>query len=403
MMDMGDSRSIAARATSAAGFPPQLMRAAAVMRMSGASLAEFLRNHNNPCLAVGGLPPPLSIDSSDIRDLLRLRRREMPPPMDGELVDGLIECVGDDGLLDIPDDWLAGVSKPRMASAIAYLQSIAPPGVAARDWGECMELQLAATPESAARTAARQLVAEHLPWLLRKRWDKLPKRRLAAAAPALEKLLPSPADEHRPAAAARLPDVAYVKRRGLWRAQAGDGLNITVACRAGRDGETTTAATRGEAAALAAAVRARRRWLLTVAQLAADRQVAFFGGGAAALRPFPLSEAAAALSVSAAFLSHIVSGKSAIFAGGGFPLKYLFPRRGKSVAGAAVQQIIKSMIDTENPRRPLSDAALCRNLRERGIPLARRTVGKHRHLAGFSNAALRKPFPTTQDRKFYAN
>ena len=370
------------------GFTPQLMRAVSVMRMGGNALAAFLHYHGNPCLAIGGAlpPPPLIAEADGIRDELRRRCLDSPPSsVLHPYVQLLIECVDDDGFLRVDEEW--DFDAATIASAIAHLQAIAPTGVAARDLSEALMLQLAILPPSAARTAAEKLVSGYLPWLQRKRWDKLPKKNLTTALPLLQNLSPSPAAAYAPVAAPRSPDVVFEKRRGLWRAAPGDGLSIAVAT---RRNVAATAAERAEAAAIAAAVRARRRHVLRAAQLAADMQSGFFSDGAQALRPFSLATAARQLDISPSMLSHIVADKLAFYADGSFPLKYLFQAGSNGVAVAAIQEKIRTMLASESTAQPLSDAHITRLLREQGLILARRTVAKHRRLAGIHAASLRK-------------
>ena len=218
--------------------------------------------------------------------------------------------------------------------------------------------------------------------------------------PLLEKLSAAPGAAYSPSAAQQIPDIVYVKQRGLWRATAGNGLAINATLRKNADASRSEKA---QAQAIIAACRSRRHWVLKTAQLAADHQSAYFANGAAALRPFSLREAASALQTSAAFLSHIVHDKTAVFSGGSFPLKLLFARRSVVHSGAAVQALITTMLKEENPHRPLSDENLCRLLRKNGVLISRRTVNKQRQQAGFPAACLRKKFPHDKKEISHAN
>lgn len=364
------------------GFPPQLMRAAAILRMGGAALRQFLAQHGNPCLATGGLPPLAAAgEDDDVRQTLRAacRHAAIGAPQ-RPLVAWLIECVNDDGFLELPDD--APAPTAEMEKAILTLQALAPAGVAARSAAERLLLLLDEAPPSAARAQARRLVADHWQWVQRKRWDKLPKRGREAAIALLESLPPPPIAAA--AAPPACPDIVFARWRGLWRAQPAIGCSIKITVE--NRGQATLQQWR-QAREIAAAVAARRRWVVAAAQYAADRQSAFFSEGAEALRPLPMQQAADALGVSKAMLSHIVSDKRAIFAGGEFALKSLY---GCHTQSLAIRRKIQRMIAGEPPRRPLSDAQLCRQLQRDGLALGRRAVARHRQSAGLASAARRK-------------
>lgn len=367
------------------GFPPQLMRAATVLRMNTTELGVFLRQQDNPCLRVSGLPPPPPSDSFNIRTLLHRRRAETLISADlRPFIEYLIECVDDDGFLAIPEEFSAAVAADTTESAVAALQAFAPAGVGARDLRECLLLQLAAQAPSPARVAAETLVRDRLSWLCRKRWDKLPQRRLPEALSLLEKLSATPGTAYMPAAAAVIPDVVFIKQRGFWRATPGGGtaVRVTAVTAAGASTAQRTAAKN-----LAAAVAARRRWVIKLAQFAADRQSTYFVAGAAALRPLTISAAAKEYRCSVSFISHILHGKTAIFSDNGFLLKSLFPG---ATDHAAITGKIKNMIAGENSAHPLTDTRLCRLLAAAGCRIARRTVTKYRRQAGLAPASLRK-------------
>ncbi len=68
---------------------------------------------------------------------------------------------------------------------------------------------------------------------------------------------------------------------------------------------------------------------------------------------------------------------------GVFELKRFFSRamlsaNGRACSGTAIRGLIEEMIQAEPPHAPLSDAAICRQLAEQGLEVARRTVTKYR-------------------------
>ena len=51
---------------------------------------------------------------------------------------------------------------------------------------------------------------------------------------------------------------------------------------------------------------------------------------------------------------------------------------GGTTSSTAIQAMIRKLIETEDPRKPLSDARLASDLKAQGVPVARRTVAKYR-------------------------
>ena len=341
------------------------------------------------------------------------------PPLQRRLLEVVVGMVDDNGRLHINPDDFADLSpgtpeRARLDSAVAALQSLDPAGVGARSLGECLVLQLdrvaSESGESPELNAARRIAGSEtrLDFFLRRRWGKLPRRLLPEAAAILEKLDPTPGRRFLPAAPPVAPDVVFARRRGLWKAEAGAGLDFsprTVRRRAG-PGEIWM---RERASELTAAVATRRKWTLRIAQWAADRQRAFLESGAAAPAALTMREAAAATGATTGMISHIVSDKRCASPRGTFALKFLFPRPAAGgESAAATAERIRRMTADEDPAFPLTDDALRVRLAGEGLVLARRTVAARRRTAGLPSAWRRRTaggfvFQKRQPRKERAN
>jgi RNA polymerase sigma-54 factor len=80
-----------------------------------------------------------------------------------------------------------------------------------------------------------------------------------------------------------------------------------------------------------------------------------------------------------------------------FELKYFFSSHvgtsgGGECSSTAVCAILKTMINAEQPAKPLSDNRLTSLLEEQGIQVARRTVAKYRESMGIPSSSQRKRF-----------
>jgi RNA polymerase sigma-54 factor len=80
---------------------------------------------------------------------------------------------------------------------------------------------------------------------------------------------------------------------------------------------------------------------------------------------------------------------------GSSPLKYFFSSTvgfnsdANIVSNRSIKEYIGSLIEGEDPRKPLSDSALLSILSSKGIVLARRTVAKYRKELGLPSSFVR--------------
>jgi RNA polymerase sigma-54 factor len=78
---------------------------------------------------------------------------------------------------------------------------------------------------------------------------------------------------------------------------------------------------------------------------------------------------------------------------GTFELKYFFSNAigdKNEMSSTHVKDVIKKIILSENPERPLSDSAIQKFLSNKGIDIARRTVAKYRENQKILPSQMRK-------------
>ena len=80
---------------------------------------------------------------------------------------------------------------------------------------------------------------------------------------------------------------------------------------------------------------------------------------------------------------------------GTYPLRFFFSdsyttEDGEELSTRKIKIALKELIDAEDKKKPLSDDALAKELKQKGYPIARRTVAKYREQLGFAVARLRK-------------
>lgn len=137
------------------------------------------------------------------------------------------------------------------------------------------------------------------------------------------------------------------------------------------------------------------------------RQIRFFESGGNETIPLSMKNTARDLAVSESTVNRIVSSKSLGTPFGIFPLKIFFttslafsPMSKKSddlnakaeprITSYAVKSRIRELIDTENPRKPISDEKITRALQAEGVEIRRRTVAKYRESMKIPSSSERR-------------
>lgn len=144
------------------------------------------------------------------------------------------------------------------------------------------------------------------------------------------------------------------------------------------------------------AVKTRRRTLTLTMKAIIQLQHRFFEeGDEALLRPMILKDVAERAGVDLSTVSRVSNSKYVQTRWGIFPLKYFFndgyvTESGEELSTREIKVALRDLINAEDKHRPLSDDALSEALKEKGYPIARRTVTKYREQLGIPVARLRK-------------
>ena len=345
----------------------------------------------------------------------------------------LIESLNDDGYLEDSfqslAESLAGDDLEqceelvhRFQVALGLLQSLEPTGVGARDLGECLRLQLQAvsadTEERAELRACALAICKQPLEMLAKRDVK----RLAVVVSESESLVklaialiarlePKPGrrfiDVERNVV---VPDVLVlahgVDKQGLpqFRAMLNPEVmprlkvnDIYASALKGGKGDSHAGLQQRlqEARWMIKNIQQRFDTILRVSNAITQRQKSFFIHGELAMKPMVLREIAEELGLHESTISRVTTAKYMHTPYGTFELKYFFGSglgtdSGNNASSTAVRALIKQLIASENPKKPLSDNQLSDMLKEQGIDCARRTVAKYREALRIAPTNLRK-------------
>jgi RNA polymerase sigma-54 factor len=338
---------------------------------------------------------------------------------DRALAHMIIDSLDDDGYFKHSFDELAAlvpaehdVRAEDFNAALRLVQSLEPPGVAARNLEECLELQLAALdPGTPGRECALKIVrGHHLQLLGNREWARLQhaagcdEATLHTARALIRTLDPKPG--HRfgaPEARYVVPDVIVKKVRERWVASINPAslprvrLNRAYADAIQSRGSSNQSLSRQlqEARWLLRSIEQRFATIQRVADAIVARQRGFFEYGEVAMKPLTLKLIAGELGLHESTVCRVTNNKYMATPRGLFEFKHFFSRRlatesGGAASATAVRAVMRELIAAEDPRAPLSDAELARLLAQQGLRVARRTITKYRALMRLPSVDVRR-------------
>lgn len=148
------------------------------------------------------------------------------------------------------------------------------------------------------------------------------------------------------------------------------------------------------------AVKQRQHTLMTTMQAIIDLQRPFFTEGDEALiRPMILKDVAERTGLDISTISRVSNSKYVQTNYGIYALKFFFndgytTEEGEEMSVREIRQALKECIDNEDKKKPYTDDELTDMLKEKGYPIARRTVAKYRQQLNLPVARLRKELIT---------
>lgn len=144
------------------------------------------------------------------------------------------------------------------------------------------------------------------------------------------------------------------------------------------------------------AIRQRQQTLmLTMSAIMHYQKAYFLSGDEEQLRPMILKDIADEVEMDVSTISRVANSKYVDTPYGTKLIKEFFSEsmtndQGEEVSTREIKSILKTVISQEDKKKPLTDEKLAKILKEKGYPIARRTVAKYREQLEFSVARLRK-------------
>jgi RNA polymerase sigma-54 factor len=311
----------------------------------------------------------------------------------------------------------------KLEEILSKIQSLDPPGVGARDLRECLMLQLKRKTNSAAIRLAMVIISKHFDEFAKKHYKKLMDRLeideeyLKDAIEEISRLNPKPGNSGSSTGRAIqqvIPDFNIQISEGelelSLNGRNAPELNVS---REYKDMLETYKTSQDKnksqkeavmfvkqkldsAKWFIEAIRQRQQTLmLTMSSIMHFQEEYFLTGDQRKLRPMILKDIADEIGMDISTVSRVASNKYVSTPYGTFLIKEFFSESMKNEAGEDVstkqiKKILEDAISEENKRKPLTDDALAKVLKDKGFPIARRTIAKYREQLDIPVARLRK-------------
>lgn len=284
---------------------------------------------------------------------------------------------------------------------LRIVQSLDPPGVAARDIRESLLLQLDRLEDD--EPLAMEIVEQHMNLLQSRNYAQIaretgsPLKKVMEAIAVIQELTPYPGNEYSNEQTNYVvPDVYVYKIDGEFVIQLNDEglpqlqLSAEYQQLLKQRGGVLNTESKGflrenkrNAEWFIKSIEQRQRTIYRVMESLLKFQREFFEDGPGAMRPLILRDVAEDIGMHESTVSRVTSNKYVHCPQGIYELKYFFSTavpnaEGDNVAAEAIKTRIRQLITAENPAKPLSDNKISDLLAKESISVARRTVAKYR-------------------------
>ena len=305
-----------------------------------------------------------------------------------------------------------GCSVAQAEQVLGSLQTFEPAGIFARNLAECLKLQLIDRDEL---TPEFEILLDNLEMLGRGELKPLARRLKCEQKDIVEmlgiirSLNPKPG-EHLGISYREVPspDVIVSRKSNGWSVElnrstlpavlVNEDYADMMAKQAKQDSQAQeySSDTLANARWLKRAVEQRNQTTLKISAEIIRHQKDFLEKGLDHLKPLSLRDVAKAVGMHESTVSRVTTGLLISTPRGAMPLKSFFSvnitSRDSDVnaSAASVRNMVKKIISSETPGKPLSDEAISKIISKQGIELARRTVAKYREMLNIPSSSQRR-------------
>tara|TARA_B000000475_G_scaffold272063_1_gene271739 strand:+ start:304 stop:1647 length:1344 start_codon:yes stop_codon:yes gene_type:complete len=301
------------------------------------------------------------------------------------------------------------VSSEKVEEILFLVQKLNPPGIGARNLKECLILQI---PEKKYENH-RMVLSEHFEDFVNHKYEKIVdalgihNEELHKIINDIKRLNPYPGEGklkgHNDSV---IPDLIITLENNKWKISVNDSWvsNISLNTKyleaiknkkSSKETKKYLSQKFDSATWLIQAIEQRQSTLTRVMEEIINNQSEFFNGDTSLIRPMKLKDIANKLNMDISTISRSTRNKYVDTPYGIFELKSFFSGKLNSVNGEEVsiklvKNLLKQLIRDEVKQEPLTDTDLAIKLKEKGYPIARRTVAKYRVELKLPVARLRR-------------
>jgi len=308
---------------------------------------------------------------------------------------------------------------------LKIIHQLDPAGVGARDLKECLLLQLKRKKETEERLLAQRILTESFEQFAKKHYNKLIQKfevtehQLRKAIKEIEKLNPKPGGNYTgntKIVEQIIPDFTISIDEGILNLQlnARNAPELHISREynnllKGYQESKTKSKSQKEAVFFVKqkldaakwfidAVKQRQQTLmLTMTAIMKYQEEYFLTGDERKLKPMILKDIAQKVNMDVSTISRVANSKYVDTPYGTKLIKEFFSEsmkndQGDDVSTKEIKNILQNIIEQEDKKKPITDDKLSELLKQKGYPIARRTVAKYREQLGLPVARLRKQF-----------
>lgn len=315
------------------------------------------------------------------------------------------------------------VAQDTAQKALDIIKSLDPPGVGAFDLQESMLLQLRRLSPSEARDNAIRIISDFFTEFTMKHYHRiqsklnLSENEINHAILLIRSLNPKPgasfSSTQTDGSNIIIPDFIVKNRDGNLTvalnshlpdlaiedtfSQAVDTLNKNAVHRKSRKGNEFIISRYNDARDFIKILRQRQKTMMDVMTAIVNLQKDYFiTEDVSQMHPLILKDIATATGLDISTVSRATNNKFVATDWGIFPLRHFFSDivggedEKEGITNRQIEAEIKTLVDKEDKKHPLSDEKICRQLLKNGFDVSRRTVAKYRDRLRIPIARLRK-------------
>lgn len=353
--------------------------------------------------------------------LLQQLRIEITDPLDLKIGEFIIGNLDEDGFFRMSCEETAlmlGLKSAEIVERILHtIQNFEPLGVAARDLKECLSVQAHFKFNDTTKDLICKVINDHLEELGRKKYAeiarklKLPLTTVKKITQEIASLEPRPARKYRPTDTNIYvrADVTITKNsEGEYEVRINNDsiphLRINAFYqnmlkqpnRTPEEIEFIREKVKNGILFIKS-IEQRHQTIRDITHYLVEYQKDFLEDGPLHLRPMILKDVADSIGRNESTVCRAINNKYVETPQGLFPMKFFFSQAlsentldGKSVSSRSIKEEIKTLIEEENKVNPLSDQDIQNYFKEKGMPVARRTISKYRQAMRILPSHLRK-------------